>query len=167
MQHTLFLRGRNLAQQLCATAIRLLSASRQHSLNHPAVTEEAAMQVEAGYTSCSEEATFCCLKAIYAFFICSSGNPPTVFHPQEKFPFLWTWKSPEKQTLAVRSSEVSVKPRSCGKYLEFLGNAGQFNCQFSDLDKLKRSQGAHPSPRPQGLANSGSDDFWATFPSSK
>lgn len=65
----------------------------------------------------------------------------------------------EKQTLAVRSSEVSVKPRSYGNYLEFLGNAGQFNCQFLDLDKLKRPQGAHPSPRPQGLANSGSDDF--------
>lgn len=67
----------------------------------------------------------------------------------------------EKQKLEVRSPESSVKPHSHGNYLEFLENAGQLFCQFSDLTKLKRPQGACPSPRAQHLANNASDDFQA------
>lgn len=73
----------------------------------------------------------------------------------------------EKQKLAVRNPESSVKPHSHGNYLEFLENAGQLFCQFSDLSKQKRPQGAHPSPRTQSLANSASDDFQANSPCPK
>lgn len=65
----------------------------------------------------------------------------------------------EKQKLSVRSPESSVKPHSHGNYLEFLENTGQLFCQFSDLSKVKRPQGARPSPRAQSSPNSTSDDF--------
>lgn len=65
----------------------------------------------------------------------------------------------EKQKLAARSPEISVKPHSPGNYLQFLGNAKLFICQFLDLTKLKRPQGARHSPRMQGLANTVSHDF--------
>lgn len=60
----------------------------------------------------------------------------------------------EKQKLAVQRPEISVNRHSDGNYFEFLENAGQLFCQFSDLTKLKRPPGAHPSLRAQNLANS-------------
>lgn len=98
------------------------------SLSRPAVNEEAAMQVQTGYTSCSKETAFCCLKALFAFFMCSARNPHRTFLPQEKFPIFVNLKvfiiQVEKQKPAVRSSEISVKPHTSGNADEIPGKCG-------------------------------------------